>query len=102
MRAMYVNVLFIPLMSPFFKHNYRHRSHFYLFGFTLTELSISQSIPNYQNEPDDVRRYTYMSALQDRNETLFYRILTEHIRELAPVVYTPTVGVACLQVPSTI
>eukprot|EP01127_Copromyxa_protea_P000557 TRINITY_DN10471_c0_g1_i1.p1 TRINITY_DN10471_c0_g1~~TRINITY_DN10471_c0_g1_i1.p1 ORF type:complete len:588 (+),score=128.30 TRINITY_DN10471_c0_g1_i1:101-1765(+) len=44
---------------------------------------------------DPVDRYNTLAALQDRNETLFYNILIENIRTLAPIVYTPTVGEVC-------
>jgi malic enzyme len=61
------------------------------------ERQLTRAYQNYLESGDDIQRYVFLTALQDRNETLFYRLLLDHIDEMAPIVYTPTVGKACQQ-----
>jgi malate dehydrogenase (oxaloacetate-decarboxylating) len=61
------------------------------------EDQLARTYENYCRQPTDLQRYDFLAALHDRNEVLFYRLLQTHVREMAPIVYTPTVGLACQQ-----
>ena len=63
---------------------------------TLDE-QVVRAYEAYKRKDDDLERHIYLRALQDANEVLFYRLLLEHIEEMTPMVYTPTVALACEQ-----
>jgi malate dehydrogenase (oxaloacetate-decarboxylating) len=64
--------------------------------FTLDD-QVARVYAQYQSQPDDLARNVTLNALHDRNEVLFYRLLTDHLSEMLPIVYTPTVAQAIVQ-----
>ncbi len=66
-------------------------------GVATEEEQRARAYENFQRSGSNVQRYLFLNALQDRNETLFYRLLLDHLEEMIPIVYTPTVGRVCEQ-----
>ncbi len=64
---------------------------------TTMEQQLLRVMGNYEAKTSNLEKYIFLTALQDRNETLFYRTLLEHVDEMLPIVYTPTVGEASLR-----
>ncbi|HXG94596.1 MAG TPA: NAD-dependent malic enzyme [Blastocatellia bacterium] len=76
------------------------RREFGLFGLLPPHAStmdeqLLRTYENYKLKESDLERYVFLTSLQDRNETLFYRLLQEHITEMMPIIYTPVVGAGC-------
>src|SRR6516165_8390034 len=61
---------------------------------TLEE-QVARRYPDFRQRPNDLERFLFLRALQDRNETLFYRLLRDHLTETLPIIYTPEVGEGC-------
>jgi len=58
---------------------------------------LARAYENYRVGQTSLERYAFLASMQDRNETLFFRLVHDHIDEMVPVVYTPVVGEACQQ-----
>lgn len=64
-------------------------------AFFTAEQQSYRTMANLRQQPNDLARYIQLDNLQDRDEKLFYRVVVENVKELMPIVYTPTVGEAC-------
>ena len=62
---------------------------------TSLDLQVERRLDAFRGLSTDLQKYVFLRGLQDTNETLFYALLTRHIEELMPIVYTPTVGRGC-------
>lgn len=61
------------------------------------ELQINRCMKQLAQKGTDMEKYLYLSGLRNTNVHLFYRLVVQHIKTIAPLIYTPTVGDACLQ-----
>jgi malate dehydrogenase (oxaloacetate-decarboxylating) len=61
-------------------------------GVSSMEAQARRTYGQYRSQPGPLARHLYLAALRDRNEVLFYRLLADHLEEMLPIVYTPTIG----------
>jgi malate dehydrogenase (oxaloacetate-decarboxylating) len=91
-----------PIYNKGTAFSQEEREAFELFGLfpetvSTLEIQTRRSYGHFQSKSEDLDKYIYLLALQDRMETLFFRLLLDHLEEMLPIVYTPTVGQACLK-----
>ena len=95
-----VKILHDPVRNKGTAFTYAERDYLKLRGllpprkFSMAEQEL-RVVANVRDKPTDLERYLYLVALQDRNETLFYRVVMNNLEEMMPLIYTPTVGKAC-------
>jgi malate dehydrogenase (oxaloacetate-decarboxylating) len=95
-----VEVLEDPLRNKGTAFSEEERSEFGLRGLLppvveTLEQQVLRRYQAYKKQPTNVARHINLRALQDTNETLFYRLVSDHTEEMLPILYTPTVGLAC-------
>lgn len=93
-------LLELPLLNKGSAFTQEERSNFNLHGLLphIIETIEEQSQRSYQqfcSFNDDINKHIYLRNIQDTNETLFYHLIENHLEEMMPVIYTPTVGEAC-------
>lgn len=89
-----------PLLNKGMSFSKEEREKFNLFGllppsYATIDEQMQRSFLAYQSKTDNLQKYLYLRDLQDSNEVLYYYLLTQHVEEMLPIVYTPTVGEAC-------
>lgn len=91
-----------PLLNKGSAFTQRERESFNLAGllpprFETIEEQAERCYQQYSSFRDNLNKHIYLRAIQDNNETLYYRLVRDHIDEMMPIIYTPTVGDACEQ-----
>jgi len=91
-----------PLLNKGTAFSKVERTNFNLMGllpprYETIEEQVERAYMQYSSFQDPINKHIYLRAIQDSNETLFFRLLNENIEEMMPIIYTPTVGDACEQ-----
>lgn len=89
-----------PLLNKGAAFTEKERRTFNLLGllpprYESIEEQVERAYMQYRSFDEPINKHIYLRAVQDNNETLFYRLLSEHLVEMLPIIYTPTVGDAC-------
>lgn len=93
-------LLEMPLLNKGSAFSQEERIEFNLIGLLpqcveTIEEQVERAYRQYQQCQTDLDKHIYLRAIQDDNETLYYRVVSEHLEEMLPIIYTPTVGRAC-------
>ena len=93
-------LLEFPLLNKGSAFSMEERSSFNLLGLLpevveTIEEQAERAWIQYQGFKTEIDKHIYLRNIQDTNETLFYRLVQNHLEEMMPVIYTPTVGAAC-------
>ena len=91
-----------PLLNKGTAFNAAERDAFGLRGLLPPRINsqadqVRRVLENFRRKPTDLDKYINLAALHDRNETLFFRVVVDNPDEMMPIIYTPTVGLACQQ-----
>ena len=62
---------------------------------TSQAAQVTRVLDSFRRKSSDLEKYIYLISLQERNESLFYRVVMDNLNEMMPIIYTPTVGQAC-------
>lgn len=96
------SLLETPLLNKGSAFTERERESFNLTGllpprYETIEEQVERCYQQYTKFDEDLNKHIYLRAIHDNNETLFYRLVRDHLEEMMPIIYTPTVGDACEQ-----
>lgn len=94
------SLLETPLLNKGSAFSADERRTFNLIGllppvYETIEEQVERCYHQYRSFDEPINKHIYLRVVQDNNETLFYRLLTDHLVEMLPIIYTPTVGDAC-------